>query len=280
MGVSHTVYKWADVEKVPLIIWGYSPIHENTPIYEGKRYCREKMYRNALKGTDSEQYSEIITYDHFKRKNKFLSLYFFNYFRYDETRIIQTLENEYNWSPAKHGSNKADCEIFNVSNYFKIKQNGYGRINIKYSALVRDRQIPLQEALKMISSKETGEEPEDINDVLGKISLTKEYLQGCHSRRLDFVEKFDFNKEFLQLENFKGNSNQKAEILINIIRPEIVRDGGTIEFCGINDGFLMFKLGGDCVGCFLQQVETNYIDTLITRYIPELKGSFPVYDLI
>lgn len=279
MGVSHAVYKIADFEQVPLIIWGYSPIHENTPVYEGKRYCREKLYKNALRNSPAEQYLDSIEYDHFKRRNNFLSLYLFNYIPYDEAEIVETLKKEYDWKEPEHGSNKADCDIFKTANYFKIKHNGYGRINIKYSALVRDGQKSLEEASTIIQLQEAEEKPEEMDAVLKKIGLSENEVLGAKTRRLDFVEKVNDYKTLSRLLNEKITLEKKLNILHAFLKPEVERDGGTIEFERIENGFLFFKLGGDCRGCFLQQVMTNYIDTLLIRYIPELKGSFPVFDL-
>lgn len=279
MGVSHAIYKIASAENVPLIIWGYSSIHENTPVYAGKRYCREKMYSKALKNSKAEKYIEEITYDHFKRENKLLSLYLFNYLPYNETEIVETLKREYDWKEPEHGSNKADCNIFNTANYFKFKHNGYGRINIKYSALVRDNQISKEEAIEIIKKQETGKKPEEMLEVLDKIGLSDKEVLGAKTRRLDFVEQVNDVNILQKMTKVKLKLNEKIDILFKFLKPEVERDGGIIEFIKIENSFLYFKLGGDCRGCFLQQVMTNYIDTLLIRYIPELNGSFPVYEL-
>ncbi len=279
MGVSHAVYKIAAIEKVPLIIWGYSSIHENTPVYAGKRYCREKMFRKAIKNTPANKYVESITYDHYKRNNNLLSLFMFNYIPYNESEIIATLQAEYGWEKPSHGSNKADCDIFNTANYFKIKHNGYGRINIKYSALVRDKQISKEEAFKTIQKKETGERPVEIHEVLNRIELSVDDFLKAKSRRLDFVEEVNDVEALQESISNVDSVNSKVAVLFEFIKPEIERDGGTIKYEKIENNLLYFKLGGDCKGCFLQQVMTNYIDTLLLRYIPELDGSFPVYEL-
>jgi len=279
MGVSHAIYKIAATEGVPLIIWGYSSIHENTPVFAGKRYCREKMYRNALAGSPAEKYVETITYDHFKRENNLLSLYLYNYIPYNEIEIIDTLKSDYGWKEPKHGSNKADCDIFNTANYFKINHNGYGRINIKYSALVRDNQISKEEAQNIIRKKETSKKPNEMSEVFRKIGLNVDEVVAAKSRRLDFVEQVNDVNTLQCLLNEKMELHEKIDLLINFLKPEVERDGGTIEFDRIENNFLFFKLGGDCRGCFLQQVMTNYIDTLLIRFIPELNGSFPVYEL-
>lgn len=279
MGVSHAVYKIAANEGVPLIIWGYSPVHENTPIYEGKRYCREKMYRSVIKDTVAEPFIDYLAYDHYKRENHLLSIYLFNYIPYNEEEIKNTLKADYSWMEAKHGSNKADCEIFNLANYYKIRNNGYGRINIKYSALLRDQQISKPDAITAINKLEKASLPSDANKFLGKIELTTEDLEKAKGKRLDYVDQVNTPEKFLQLISSKDPVNKKVETLIGILKPEVERDGGTVELVKIENNLLYFKLGGDCKGCFLQQVMTNYIDTLLLRYIPELNGSFPVYEL-
>ncbi|MEZ5195353.1 MAG: NifU family protein [Bacteroidales bacterium] len=280
MGVSHAIYKIADSEKTPLIIWGYSSIHENTPIFEGKRYCREKMYRKAIIDCPANSYADEISYDYYKRRNDFVSLYLFNYIPYDETEILNTLKNEYEWEEATHGSNKADCDIFNISNYYKVKNNGYGRLNIKYAALIRDGQIEKDKAYEILTKQETGALPIETESVLRRIDVSLNELENAKGRRLDYVQKVNDVRVLEPLKDLNGNTREKLKRLLQYLKPEVKRDGGTIEFVRIENGFLYFKLGGDCKGCFLQQVMTNYIDSLLIRYIPELNGSFPVYDIV
>ncbi|MCD4695922.1 MAG: NifU family protein [Bacteroidales bacterium] len=279
MGVSHAVYKIAATENIPLIMWGYSSIHENTPVFAGKRYCREKMFRNVIKNTSANRYIDIIAYDHFKRNSNLLSLFLFNYIPYNESEITETLKTEYGWEEPSHGSNKADCDIFNIANYFKIKHNGYGRMNIKYSALVRDNQISKDRAMKIVQEQETGERPAEIKSVLDRIELSFDDIQKAKSRRLDFVKQVNNIEDLFKLKNSTWGINKKIEFLVDFLKPEVERDGGTIEFVKVENNTLYFKLDGDCKGCFLQQVMTNYIDTLLIRCIPELDGSFPVYEL-
>jgi tRNA(Ile)-lysidine synthase TilS/MesJ len=277
MGVSHAVYKIAEAENIPLIIWGYSPVLENTPIYSGKRYCREKMYRNVLMGTGAESLAGLLAYDHFKRRNHFKSLYFFAYHEYSESRIKEVLKKELAWKEASHGSNKADCAIFPVANYFKILANGYGRLRIKKAALVRDGQIIRKEAMEEIEKREGTIPPPELREVLGKIGLAEEDFQNSERKnRLDYVEHIPLEEAFKGLEKSGLDLVPRAKRLIDIIRIEVERDGGTIEMVKIDKGFLHFRLGGDCRGCFLQQVMVNYIDTLMLRFLPELKGSLNV----
>ena len=273
MGVSHTVYKIADQENIPLIIWGYSPVLENTPIYGGKRYCREKMYKSVLKNTAAESLIGLVEYDHFKRRNSFRSIFFFEYFRYSEEEVLETLKRELAWEEAAHGSNKTDCAIFPIANYLKIRNNGYGRLTIKKAALVRDSQLNREQAIKELKIEEPSTPPSDTDKILSRIGLSLNDFDNKNQRnRLDFVETINTQADFEILKKMDTNIKEKAKKLIEIIKHEVIRDGGDIFYCGISDDFLLVKLSGDCVGCFLQQVMSNYIDTQIIRYIPELKG--------
>ena len=274
MGVSHAVYKIAAIEKVPLIVWGYSSIHENTPVFAGKRYCREKMFRRAVKSTTANKYVNSITYDHYKRNNNLLSLFMFNYIPYDELKIIETLKAEYDWEEPSHGSNKADCDIFNTANYFKILHNGYGRINIKYSALVRDKQISKEKAFKTIQRQETGEKPIEMQGVLDRIELSVDDILKAKSRRLDFVEEVNNIKDLYISINNVENINNKIEVLFEFLKPEIERDGGTIEFIKIetelNDQWDLGSADGGFIG---MNIGVSAIFRTVDKIIEHLKIS-------
>lgn len=271
VAVSHTIYKFASQEKVPLIVWGFSPIHESSPIYAGKRYCREKLFRKVLANSDCPELADVIGYDHYKRENELRSIFFFNYIKYDENDIIKTLQEEYDWEMPKHGSNKADCGIFPMANYFKQQSNGFGRLSIKYAALVRDGQMKLEDAEKLLEVAEDKKAVSNIDEVMNVLDIKVEDILSKGRNRLDYIENINSGGEFEALSSIM-NVEQRAYKFIDLLRPEVERDGGSVAFEAIRNGLLYIKVGGDCRGCFLQQVLTNYVDTQLLRYIPELNG--------
>jgi len=63
------------------------------------------------------------------------------------------------------------------------------------------------------------------------------------------------------------------ELISEMIRPEIQKDGGDLVFHGVEDGWVKLQLTGSCVGC-PSSTETlqGGIDGLLKHYLPDLKG--------
>ncbi len=69
------------------------------------------------------------------------------------------------------------------------------------------------------------------------------------------------------------------ELLETRIRPAIQDDGGDIDFRGFEDGLVLLKLRGACRTCDSSTVTLkNGIESMMTYYIPEVKGIKQVFD--
>ncbi|KAF2839511.1 HIRA-interacting protein [Patellaria atrata CBS 101060] len=63
------------------------------------------------------------------------------------------------------------------------------------------------------------------------------------------------------------------ELLETRIRPAIMEDGGDIEFCGFEDGYVKLRLRGACKGCDKSAITLqNGIESMMMHYISEVKG--------
>jgi N-acetyl sugar amidotransferase len=277
LGVTATILRFAEFERVPLIVYGYSPKLETTPIFDGVRYCREKLFR-AVVGKDlPEDYYENIVYDHLKRRSFFNPISLFDYLPYDKKTILHILKTKLGWKEAWHGEDKADCMVFPVTNYFKQKHYGIGRRTLKLAALVRDGQINREEALRLAHEEETPPDPDYIRQVLESIGSNRDEYESMLKRdRLRYVKpitKVDDFKPLIELNKKNVGSYEKAELLIKTIQPEIKRDRGEIELVDIKNKHMRIRYKGDCRGCYLsRQVMIDYLDTLLFKYIPELHG--------
>jgi len=63
------------------------------------------------------------------------------------------------------------------------------------------------------------------------------------------------------------------EILEKQIRPLIQRDGGDIEFVGIENKTVRVRLRGACVGCPASQMTLQHgVERLLKEEVPEIEG--------
>lgn len=69
------------------------------------------------------------------------------------------------------------------------------------------------------------------------------------------------------------NMIEGIENLVGKIRPVLQRDGGDVEFIGVEDGVVKVKLVGACHGCpGAQMTLKNVIERVIREEYPEIKG--------
>ena len=62
------------------------------------------------------------------------------------------------------------------------------------------------------------------------------------------------------------------EVIEKEINPVLTKEGGKVEFVGVEDGKVKVKLKGHCAGCPMRQYTiTNFIKTLLMQSIPEVK---------
>ena len=64
----------------------------------------------------------------------------------------------------------------------------------------------------------------------------------------------------------------RVEVVLEKIRPALVRDGGDVELVEVNDGTVQVRLTGACAGCpFSTMTLKMGIEQLLKKEIPEVK---------
>jgi len=64
----------------------------------------------------------------------------------------------------------------------------------------------------------------------------------------------------------------KVEEILNMIRPNLRRDGGDVELVEVNDGTVKLKLTGACAGCPMSTLTLKMgIERILKQEIPEVK---------
>ncbi len=65
---------------------------------------------------------------------------------------------------------------------------------------------------------------------------------------------------------------EKVEEVLAKIRPNLERDGGSVELVEVNDGVVTVKLTGACAGCPMSTMTLKMgIEKIIKQEIPEVK---------
>ena len=65
----------------------------------------------------------------------------------------------------------------------------------------------------------------------------------------------------------------KVKSAIEKIRPVLQRDGGDIEFVGIEDGIVKVRLQGACKGCPMSQMTVkSVVEEAIKAEVPEIQS--------
>ena len=64
----------------------------------------------------------------------------------------------------------------------------------------------------------------------------------------------------------------KVEEILNLIRPNLVADGGNVELVDVKDGVVSLKLTGACAGCPMSTMTLkNGIERTLKERLPEVK---------
>ncbi|MBM3154393.1 MAG: NifU family protein [Chloroflexi bacterium] len=65
---------------------------------------------------------------------------------------------------------------------------------------------------------------------------------------------------------------EKVEEILNLIRPNLVADGGNVELVEVKDGVVSLKLTGACAGCPMSTMTLkNGIERALKERVPGIK---------
>jgi Fe-S cluster biogenesis protein NfuA len=65
---------------------------------------------------------------------------------------------------------------------------------------------------------------------------------------------------------------EKVKVVLDKVRPYLVRDGGNVELVEVNGGTVKVKLVGACAGCPMSKMTLkNGIERILKQEIPEVK---------
>jgi len=81
---------------------------------------------------------------------------FFDYFRWEEKRVIKTIKDELRWdkNPNSESTWRGDCDIASLKLYLYKQYLGFNDKAVGLSHLIRDKQISRKEALERVKKEE------------------------------------------------------------------------------------------------------------------------------
>lgn len=204
IGIELGAARIAQQEKIPLIVFGFSPrTEECSP--EDIYTCNNKYFINVTKRSNLEAAISVSLYKDSENKSSFinrkkhnLSEKFFKkmdslriaslfntplrlnlpeYIEWNENEIFDILKNKLKWEESSVlGKEHMDCVISPLKSYLRYLRWGFGSKTQKYAAMVRDGQLNRDIALELI--KEEGDlSEESLKTLLNKLHLSPSHIK-------------------------------------------------------------------------------------------------------
>ena len=275
--ISLSLGKAAIEYDVPLIITGFAFKVDSSHFRADRRYCFEDSFVNIVKNEiDESIYSKYLTKS-IRAKNHFHLLHLFDYINHEESEIYKVLETELGWDSNNRDDKHSDCRFHHMLGYLKwISGDATSLALMTPAALLRDGQITRDQFYEMLSREKeifSQVNRNQVDEFLEFFDIDEEFLKEDIDKPV-LAESVIDPKSFERLIEDKATLSKSKEQLINslidIIRPEIRRDGGNIEVLEFCNNVLKIKLTGACRGCMIaDQVMIRYLEYLVRLYISD-----------
>jgi Fe-S cluster biogenesis protein NfuA len=273
--ISHALGQAAIENDVPLLITGFAFKVDSSHFRLENRYCFEDAFVNIVKDSIPEEvYSKYLT-KNIRAKEQFHLLHLFDYINHVESDVYRVLENELDWDSRNKNDKHSDCQFHDMVGYLRWINNDFTSLALMGpAALLRDGQITREQFDEMLA----GEKERFGNVDRNQIEAFLEYFGIDESFLVKKVDAPVLAEPVLSEESFSPvieaqndpsiSKSHLLEMLIDIIRPEVKRDGGNIDIIDFQDNLLKVKLSGACRGCMIaDQVMIRYLEFLVRKYI-------------
>lgn len=168
-GYRAVVYRVAEKEEIPVILWGDSTIEIPNPHLEKYRrkyrvkpikklfsfqifhYLRYLFYRLLQRYEFRVPGNRILSFGKPLLKNKKIKeIHFYDYIEWDRTKIKQIIMENLDWQkPAEKASSwRFDCKLHSFSNYICKRTLGFSADLDGYCNMVRDGKMTREEAMR------------------------------------------------------------------------------------------------------------------------------------
>ena len=275
--IFNSLYQTAAAQDVSLIITGFALKVESSHFRARARYCVEDAVINIVKDSiPAEVYRKYISKD-IRTNRRFHLLHIFDYMNYDRRAIYKVLNNELGWDSLKGEDKHADCRFHLMLGYLRIINNDLTSLVLMGpAALLRDGQITVEEFRELVAKEKAQFQHVDrkkIDEFLDFFGVEEAFLTADLDRP-ELVRPLVGEKDFDVLRKYKARPGMRKRYLIEklfeIIRPELIRDGGDIKILEFKDKVLRIELLGTCRACFMADVVMmRYLEHLLRTHISE-----------
>lgn len=197
VGIWSTSYKTATDLGIPLIVAGSSKrIEEQFPKGLPDYHCSTFYFKEVISGEMScEDVKDYLHLPHSLTQRvglwisrslpsygiKTISLP--DYLEWNMKKILRTLETRFDWKRPPEKQRHFDCVMDPVAAYLTQRKWGFSAASI-YSTLVRDGQMPRDEALRraLREEKTATQEPPELELWLQRLGLSRKDLEGFEKR--------------------------------------------------------------------------------------------------
>jgi hypothetical protein len=198
LGIDVGVTSFARLTRIPIVVQGSTPLESDSfkrkivstdptrekglPFVLG--YLSQVVVNPRWVSSPTCTVTQIREYYHHyylkksKQQDPTWILPFHSYIRWEETKIISTIEQEFNWrkNPKLESTWRGDCDIATLKLYLYGKTLGFNDKDDGLSYLVRDGQLTREEALKR--REKEGQVPDEvIRNILDRLGLRFSDLQ-------------------------------------------------------------------------------------------------------
>jgi hypothetical protein len=164
-GINAAICKTAAQEGIPLIILGGVGKLECAPIYGNKRYCMEDVFVSVMgKGVPAGVYHNYRT-KQICSNHRIVPVTIYNYVNYDYATVLATVKAELGWHDAPLGQEKIDCLFHHAISALKFRQNGVTSTMLMASALLRDKQVSIDQYWERIENEERRRDENGKNEI-------------------------------------------------------------------------------------------------------------------
>lgn len=175
----------AEIEKIPMIVWGIS---QRTESITPPEYFLANDYRYLVDVVEPDVNRSEFPLFKYADIPRILKLMFIKrvshvflpqYIDWDEKEISEFIEKEYAWVDYGGGASHFDCIANAAVDFFTRQRTGVSKVTEKLSQLVRSGQLTRDEALEKLHVQDQVEEPvESVNGVCQSLGVDREDLRA------------------------------------------------------------------------------------------------------
>ncbi len=277
MMISRAMVQAALEFDVPLFVTGFAFKTDSSHFRGPRRYCYEDTFVNMVKESISEDvYSKYLT-KNIRAENHFHLLHLFDYVEHVESDIYRVLEDELGWDSNNRDDRHSDCRFHDMIGYISWLNNDLTSLSLMQpAAYLRDGQITLAQFNELLSKQKEQTQKFDrvhAEEFLEYFGIDEDFLTKKTEKPVladPLIDEKDFEPIIKAKAANSKSTGQLLEMLINIVRPEVKRDGGDIKVFGFKNNLLKIKLSGACRACMIaDQVMVRYLEYLVAKFISE-----------